>query len=148
MTEATVKDNHEQGTWPDNWWWLIVRNPAQEIHLYELGYDEPAKATGGKTAKSAKDAKDGEDDEKAKSPLTPERRTQILTELGAPVNEDGTLPDGWDLQMFPGRPDPWIEPKTYDHEGNLTAIRAKAGVTLHLLPESEPGTPAEDESTE
>jgi hypothetical protein len=138
MTEATVKDNHDQGTWPDNWWWLIVRNPAQEIHLYELGYEQPPAA-------ASKGAADGEE---VKSPLTPERRTQILTELGAPGNEDGTLPEGWDLQMFPGRPDPWIEPKTYDHEGNLTPIRAKAGVTLHLLPENEPGTPTRDENTE
>jgi hypothetical protein len=118
----------------DNWWWLVVRNPNQEIHLYELGeaaesdvLDEDGNPTGETTS----------------VPLAEQRRTQILAELGA--SEGDLYEAGWDLSLAPGRPNRWIEPKAYDEAGELRPIVARAGVTLHLLPETEPGAPAPDE---
>lgn len=115
----------------DDFWWLTVRNPNREIHLFELGYaeeveehanpDDPAEVTG-----------------TIATPLPPERRAVVLAQLGAPAD---TSPEaGWDFSMAPGRPSAYLEPKEWDAEGTLLPIRAKAGVTLHLLPDVEPGT--------
>lgn len=115
--EQTDDDTREM---VDNWWWLVVRNPNREIHLYELGLAQAG-------------------DDGAQVPLPDDRRAVIMTELGAP---DGAGPaGGWDMSMAPGRPNAYLEPKEYDLNGDLLPIRARAGVTLHLLPASEPGTP-------
>lgn len=97
----------------DDYWWLVVRNPNREIHLYELGYAGPGGA------------------------LTEERHAVIMGELGAPA--DASPETGWELSIAPGRPERYLEPKEYDTEGELLPIKARAGVTLHLAPEDEPG---------
>ena len=99
----------------DDYWWLVVRTPAREIHVYELGYA-------------------GKDDDGANVVLTQERHAVIMAELGAPA--DASLETGWDLSMSPGRPERYLEPKQYDTAGELLPIKARPGVTLHLMPES------------
>lgn len=108
----------------DDWFWLVVRAPNRDIHLYELGYPV-------------------ENEDGAREALPQNRLAVIMAELGGPEPKDLRTDDevGWRLEMAPGRPNAYLEPKAYDHNGNMLPIRAKAGVTLHLLPEVEPGTP-------
>jgi hypothetical protein len=133
--DNTVADRDAAG---QDWWWLVVRNPAREIHLYEIGPavdvdqhdnpDDPAEVTG--TSQQA---------------LTDERLDVILAELGGPPRTELTAGGDWSLEMSPGRPDGYLEPVAYATDGTELPLRAKAGVTLHLLPETEPGTPTEEE---
>jgi hypothetical protein len=118
----------------DNWWWLIARTPNREIHVYELGKAQTFDIT------DERDEKIGE----SSTALTDERRAVIAAEMGMP-DDAGGPGSGWDLSMAPGRPNTYVEPKAYDADGNLLPIKAKAGVTLHLLPEVEPGTAADAE---
>lgn len=127
---AQVDDRREA----DDYWWLIVRTPAREIHVYELGYTQDVEVPTDEV-----DEKTGEPvTETHKKALTDERQAVIMTELGAPVNA-GAPESGWALSMAPGRPNAYVEPKEYDLEGELLPIKARAGVTLHLAPEDEPG---------
>lgn len=108
---------------PDNWWWLVIKAPTQDIHLFELGYDHEGE--GG-----------------AREALSHDDLAGYLAAVGGPAPEAlSPEPGGWQVQLAPGRPDHLLEPKAYDHEGNLLPIRAKAGVTLHLQPTDEPGAP-------
>lgn len=110
---------------PDNWWWLVIRAPNQDIHLFEVGEDH-ATEDGAREAVSRDDL------------------AGFLAAVGGPAPEDLTgQPSGWQVEMAPGRPNHLLEPKTYDHAGNLLPIRAKAGVTLHLRPVDEPAEDAE-----
>lgn len=124
----------------DNWWWLVVRNPQREIHLYELGYAQDVEVeVNGETQTQT-------------TALPHDRLAVILAELGGPAPEELTADGstGWSLEMAPGRPNAYLEPKAYEHDPatgaqTLLPIRAKAGVTLHLLPDAEPGA---DDSTD
>lgn len=134
--DATKAERAAERIEADNWWWLVVRNPQREIHLFELGYAEDVETPTGALDRDGKPVV-----EKRSTALTDERRAVILAELGAPANA-GELDSGWELSMAPGRPNAYLEPKEYDGAGKLLPIRARAGVTLHLAPESEPGTAA------
>lgn len=102
---------------PDDWWWLIVATPNDGVHLYELGYADVVSGV--------------------YMPLTAERQREILAELSGPPPEKLTVDaaDGWGMELKPGRPGGrYLEPKAYDEgTGELGPIRAKPGVTLHLL---------------
>lgn len=101
---------------PDNWFWLVVKTPDDGVHLYELGYPQLV--------------------DNARVALSEQRFAEIREELGAPVTNVWEHPE-WSFDMAPGRPNGYLEPKTYTEgpkgEQVLTPIKAKPGVTLHLL---------------
>lgn len=109
---------------PDNWHWLAVRQPDGHVHLYELGYPAVVDVLD----------RDGRKTGEADEAMSRERFEAVLAELGAPPAAELTVDGDWQAVMHIGRPNAYLAPKEYDEEtGELLPIRAKPGVTLHLL---------------
>lgn len=119
----------------DNYWWMIVRTPANEVHLFELGYAEDIEVSTGEKKDDGSDVT-----ETHKTPMTDERRANAMAMIGAPANA-GEADTGYAVTLTPGRPNAYLEPKAYrptsDGGLELLEMRAKAGVTLHLLTDED-----------